>query len=433
MRPSAGLAGALTVGLALACSGGEVAETPPNLPNPTPPPSAPPQATKPAVPPAEKPDAWGDKYWVILQSDRDASKAPPSLATIAAHAELGLTPAGLPSSRFKNLMPCYEVIVADAKADKAEAVALSKRLTELGVDNYVKNAGPYVGRRAAVDAWCAASDPAVAPDGVWWAFSAGGSSWMLLGDDPAIAESARLGAPKATMRDRSTWVATLSAETIGRWKVGDPVSVVQPSGPPNSCKILRFADLTTGTPHFGVFQADEDPSAPTCGAPALAAELDCAVTEGALVVPPTAPAPTILAVGAPVTEPAVADAARKAFAPLPEWTESRTWGEGSATEAVTVTPVTSAAGPLWLVEGRITAEGGCGGVDEAFFVLLDPKNPGGAPIAGPTRASFGQLRAVVDLGKGPELWLSNFPAGEALIGAAGPRAPLDIAYCDCGC
>lgn len=395
-------------------------------------PATPPAPAPAGVTAAEQPETWGEKYWVILQSDRDAAKVPPSLATLEAHPELALTPRRLPSSRFKNLMPCYNVVVADAAVDKAAALALSKRLTDLGVDNYVKNAGAYVGRRPAVDAWCATSGIETPTDGPWWTIAAGDATWLLLGEDDALAESARVGAPKPTMRDRPTWSAPLSAQTIGRWSVGDGVRVVGPSGAPVTCKILSFADLTTGIPHFGVLQDEADPRAPTCGEPSLAAQLDCDVPGTALALPTTAPAPVVWQPGAPVTDAASLAAARALFTVTPGWAEAATYAEGPLTDTITLTTVTAGAQTAWLAEARRAAEGACGGVDEAFFALIDPAKPAVAR-AGPFQASAGASRAVIDVGRGPELWLSAFPAQDALVSAGGARTQLDVAYCDCPC
>ncbi|MEQ1502650.1 MAG: hypothetical protein ABMB14_10485 [Myxococcota bacterium] len=328
-------------------------------------------------------------------------------------------------------MPCFEVVVADAKADKAEAVALSKKLTALGVDNYVKSAGPYVGRRAAVDAWCG-SKRSTAASGVWWAQPAGGVAWMLLQVDASVAAPARAGAPTPTMLDWQTWAAPLAADAVGRWNVGDAVTVVYDNGATTTCHLERFHDLTTGIAHFGVMQRDEAPEAPPCGEPQIAAELDCAVDRTAIVIPSGA-VPTIAVLGATVADPAAARAASAVFEAMPGWSEAESWSGHTAVEAVTVRSVEAGGKSLWLAEATITEAGGCGAVDEAFFAVLDPAIPR-TPLAGPVRATRGRVRAVIDLGRGPRLWIDGFPQRDDLVGPGGASdATLDQAYCDCAC
>ena len=57
----------------------------------------------------------------------------------------GITPMALNSSRYKQLMPCWNILIAGSSAKKSTARSLSRKLTAAGIDNYVKQAGKYVG------------------------------------------------------------------------------------------------------------------------------------------------------------------------------------------------------------------------------------------------------------------------------------------------
>ena len=109
--------------------------------------------TAPRVDGAEYSEAW----LVILASSAQPGETPAALATILAEPEAfpGATPIRLDSSRYKGLMPCFEVVAALATPEQATARALSEILRERGLDHYIKNTGRWVGERPAVEESCA--------------------------------------------------------------------------------------------------------------------------------------------------------------------------------------------------------------------------------------------------------------------------------------
>lgn len=200
MRPD--LPVLLLAASSLAC-GGAPAPAPSSAP---PGPDAPPAGALPALVTAPAEAALADRFLVVLGSKRDAEEAIPALAALASHPEVAATPARLASSRFKNLMPCYTVTIAGALDDKAEALAVSAALKGIGVDNYVKNAGAYVPRSAAIDAYCEAS-PAAPAGAARILALVDGRPWLPLPAPDAVVANATRGAPhpKALGADFDAW------------------------------------------------------------------------------------------------------------------------------------------------------------------------------------------------------------------------------------
>jgi len=425
----------------LACGG---APTP--APSSTPPAQAPPGAVTPAAPlpglvsaPGEA--AFADRYLVVLGSKRDAGEAIPGLAALASHPEVVATPARLASSRFKNLMPCYTVTIAGGLEDKAAALALSATLKGIGVDNYVKNAGAYVPRSAAIDAYCEASP--VAPSGAARIVTlVDGRPWLPLGAPGAVVENATRGAghPQPLGSGFDAWYTAVATTQVGDVSVGGSYRLTDvASGASSVCAVSEIAALTLGTPHFGVLQLGKL-TAPSCGEPDLYAGLTC---EGMpqsggpwLAVPAGATAPVAYR-SAPVS-PALEAAGNAAIAGDAGWAAGPESGEEAVTRTVTVTRWTGGAGDFALVEGTVSwGNGVCGGDEKAWRAIFPVSGDGLGAALGPwTIDSFSELTGVVDVdGDGrPEWTLAKFPSTTAIQGADGqPRGAFEIAYCDCPC
>lgn len=436
-----------SLALVFACGGGAVApeaKGPAGGASPAAPaaPTAVPPTASPAgaAPASTSPADFSGKFWVILQSDRDAAKVPASLSVIAAHPELGLKPERLLSTKFKGLMPCYQVTVASASADKAAALATSKALTALGVDNYVKNAGKYLKDTAKLDQYCAApAASAGAGPGLGLVDVVGKGTWLQLKLDPSllvrVMETAGKNAPLDG--DLGLWGRSIAAESVGAYKKGDKLDVVAPGGAAASCEITGFQALTVGTPHFGYFDKETNPkpSGPGCGEEALFAKLTCDKVIGPSVAFAAGKAPVLATKGEAL--PKLAGAAGKVFSGSDQWTEVAT--APNAPEAATENSQvawTIGARRFVLLTARLGADGECGGTDDRFYAVheLQPDGAIGRQVVEPARVSFGEVLGLIDAdGDGkPEVFTRDFTHSLRLDGGAADWG-WEHAYCDCPC
>ena len=381
-----------------------------------------------ALPPDEP--TLGDQYLVILASKLDPEEVKPAIEAVKARAEISSSPRVLLSSRFKNLMPCYTVGIADAFADKKAAFALSKKLTAAGVDNYVKNAGPYVGPSPTLDAFCASASAEPAESEIARPLRVvNGGLWMPTGEE--LPKNMRLAAPKAMDDTYSAWIQAIGDPSPSAWR-----AVNVETGQRQDCNTRQDAILTLGTPHFGTLQGDEKPTEPSCGMAERYAELDCAGEgEGWLAVPAQANPVAYKASPAP----ALVAAATADLKALPEWSSAAVLdGEEPPVKTVTVTRYDGAGGTFFLVEGKAEAGSGvCGGDDVQLRALYAAQGEGLGRRLGPFHeARFSSVLGVVDVeGDGaPELYLAAFPGQLHLVRANGdPVFEQEIAYCDCPC
>lgn len=426
--------------LSLACSGGSAPEAPANpTENPTeaPKPPAPPVAT---VAPAPDPAAALGEHWlVILASKKDAAEATPALDALAAHPDVSAHAGTLSSSRFKNLMPCYTVAYAEATTDKKVALDLSKKLKELGVDNYVKNTGAYVGASTALDAFCAAPDDAGGGD-VLVATFVGGSLWVPVAAPENVVAAALNGAPEPVRLGDgvNSWFQPTTnppaAVSGTRYRAVDART-----GRSYGCSAGRIGGLTLGEAHFGVAQADPPPTSPTCGEVALYAELQCTgeVTAGSWVVVPEG---TSVDVYSPVADgPSLDEQARVVLAGMSDWeiNPDESGYEQEIIRSATVTRWKGRTGDVALVHGVREIGGGVCGGDSASFVGLFVVNGDtiGAPLGALLVTGPGTAVGVVDVGGDgvPEFVFEDFPNTTTVYQANSVRGALEIAYCDCPC
>lgn len=386
------------------------------------------------------PDTHGDQWLVILGSRRDAAEVIPGLATVQAHPELHAAPGTLLSSRYKNLMPCYTVTYALATADKGAALALSRSLTGLKVDNYVKNAGAWVGPSAAIDAFCA-SPPASRSSAVDVLPVVDGRLWVRA-ELPAEVETGLLAgapAPRAVSKAYDAWVQPLPVRNAGTLEIGAPWRVLDvATGKATTCAVDGFAALTLGTPHFGVLQAGT-PKAPACGTAAVYASLACgeALGDGAWVGEPAGGPPMRWWAPDGAGTPQMSADAERALAAEPGWVAPAD-GEGpEPTREVTVRLYRGPASRVAVVQGHRVAGDVCGGEDDLYtYVYATDGERLGARLGELSDASFGELRGLFDReGDGvPERVITSFPTDTSVIGADGlPEGALVIDYCDCPC
>ncbi len=385
-------------------------------------------------------------WLVILASNTDLNQDPPGLTKLLAedNAVAGARPGRLDSSHFKGLMPCYEVVVANATTDKGEALELSRQLKAAGIDHYVKNAGAYVGARPAVEAYCArqrAGDVSSCPGGLHMAERWGNRVYVDLAMTGEISTRALATAGKAmsVSEDGAAWAAPLTAQTLGDLSIGDAVHVASAAqGSPTTCSLTRFVALTRGTPHWGWEEHGE--ARPGCGVEEVFAELDCDHQDVTLAstgtLPPRAttdgassPAPDELAAALRSSQ-AWSDAAAEA---------KEAAGGAQVIEEVTVTRWTLGDVELLQVDGWLrTGEGydDCGG-DDVNIVVRGVVPASGGAAAVPFRiATYERWLGLLDVdGDGQlEVLSHRFPSVTTIHKTNGePMCSVEVAYCDCPC
>lgn len=452
----------VAVAFALAC-GGAPGDAPAS-PEATP--AAPPAPSEPAPTPARDPGAaslaalgspadaaLADHWLVVLGSERDPRTPIPGAAKLLASPDVPDHVRQLNSSRFKNLMPCYAITVADTTPDKAAALTLSQRLDELGIDHYVKNAGAWVGPSAALDAWCAAtlhgndSGDTGGDAGAVVLFADVGRLWLPIdAPETVIGHTLRGAPPPVALSDRlDAWRQPLAIDRMGPIGLGSAWRAVDvTTGGVVSCTVVSFDALTLGAPHFGAFEG-KTPTAPTCGAPRVFAELTCdgpVPREGTWV---GVYGSTALAAYRPAADESTGRgtgpqivAATAALTADTDWEADPVDIEGEVTRDVRITRWSGPDGDVALVEGvRAAGDGVCGGDRQSWaglFALAGDEL--GAPLGGFVNTPFGSVVGVLDArGDGrPELVTRAFPLTTAVTATDGSSVNvLALDYCDCAC
>ena len=399
-------------------------------------------ADAPAVKATADDPAWKDlanKWVVILASARNPDQAVPGLAVAQAHPELAVSPVVFPSGRFKNLMPCYTVTGALATTDKARALALSKSLKALGVDNYVKNTGAWAGRSIAIEAYCEAR-PGAANGAVTVATHVEGGLWMPVEVPEPVLKNALTGASVALNTRYDAWRQPVSQTVGGAVTVGSAyVAVNVTTGQSGTCKVAELAGLTLGTPHFGAVHGENGPPRkPMCGEARIYARLECSAptADGMWIVTPTEGAK--LAAYAPVSAvaPGLVDAAKAALTRDTDWEEAE--GDEGVTHELHVTRWHGDHGDVVLVEGvRLDGNDVCGGSDERWYAAFRVDGDTlGAPYGTFLEGEYVDELGVVDMdGDGqPEIVNRAFPETTEVQSSDGTvRASLTLDYCDCPC
>jgi hypothetical protein len=383
---------------------------------------------------APDPSGKADRYWIILSSKLEAGHEPEGLRKLAAHPELRLQPERLSSTPYKNLMPCYEVVVAAVIADRKQAIELSRKLSGLGIDNYAKNAGPWVGPRPELDAYC--KGLALPPQGsaTLGLFEPGLGARVEL--DPAALEALLASAPPLHMKDQEheLWAAALPHQTVGPWSVGAQLTALGAETGTQTCTIRGLLVGVAGTPHFGWREHDPRPSRPACGEPALYLDLQCPQGEPELILSALGSGRAALPQGPARTLPSPS--------PLPPGSETIAARVAEEAEATAVSVQQSRQS--WKLGGRhlqlesITWQSGegwwmCGGEDlyQQAFALRE----GDRLVLPFVPAQGEELIGVFDSdGDGsPELLLQDTITRSRRLLRAGGEQVWRRAYCDCPC
>ncbi len=384
-------------------------------------------------------------WLVILASNTEPNLDPPGLTKILSGDSqvVGARPGRLDSSRFKGLMPCYEVVVANATTDKGEALELSRQLKAEGIDHYVKNAGAYVGARPAVEAFCArqrAGDVSSCTGGLRMAERWGGKVYVDLGLTGEVATRALSTAGTATSAsgDGAAWSAPLTAQTLGDLSIGDAVHVASAAdGSPTTCAVSRFVALTRGTPHWG--WGEQGRPGPACGVEEAFAELDCDHQDVTLAsVKALPPRATTTGTSSPASD-EFASALRASQA----WTDAVAEAKGAADgeqviEELTMTRWTLGDRELIQVDGWLrTGEGydDCGG-DDVNIVVRGVLASNGRTAVPFRIATYERWLGLLDVDADGQLEVISrtFPSVTTIHRTNGePMCSVEVAYCDCPC
>lgn len=439
----------------LACGGSTPApQTPeaptapatPDAPAPEATPDAPPPATS-MAPPAPRVDGpeYSDAWLVILASNSEPGPLPPAIDQLRSEDNTiaGAQPGTLDSSRFKGLMPCYEVVFAYAGPDKAHALELSKDLKAAKIDNYVKNAGKYVGARPAVEAFCARQregQTTSCPANVLLAHRERDRVFVDLGLTGDVAERAlasRSGPEAVVGPNGHNVAAPLGAQTLGGLSIGDSLHVAAASGGEmTACAVEEFVALTRGTPHWGWYDGPKD--GPMCGNPEVFARLDCDLPDAALASrAPLAPRAVREVEAEPITD-ALIPLLQTSAAWKTAMGEARARAEGETLEQErTFERWRLGDRELLVVDAWIkTGEGfdECGGGDVNLHVRGVVEN--GAIVVPFRDATYESWLGLLDLGGDGSLEVISysFPSVTTIHRADGePLCGAEIAYCDCPC
>ena len=389
------------------------------------------------IPVTDDPARYGDAWLVLLQSSKEDGKVPESWAALSAAGIEGVAPERLDSGHYKGLMPCYEIVVAMGTADKSAASTISKALTAAGVDNYMKNAGPYIGPDPRIEAACSATASNDAPDGVRIAVSRDGALRVPLDLPEALAERALAGLT-VSMRgeDPSAWSASIPVQTIGEVSVGQTFTVAA-DGAARDCAVTGFEAVQEGQPHFSYIDTTELLSRPMCGQMMAHAVLDCDSSIGAALVVDAGTAAPSLHILPPLSLRELAPEVRQhdSFAAVhAELTAQAQGMEEALSEEIAAADI-DGTGLTWLRAQLTTGEGldfcGNNDINAVLVATLDADGAISAPFI---TTGWSQPMALARIG-GVDHWLMRtWTESWELLSSDGEvvyRWNRD--FCDCTC
>ncbi|MDG1481539.1 MAG: hypothetical protein P8R54_18225 [Myxococcota bacterium] len=246
--------------------------------------ATPPEVSRDPIATAAHPESYEDTWMVVVHTSRTRGELPATWDALVAISRDGARPERLESSHFKGLLPCDEIVVAAGIPEREGALLLSEGLRVSGVDNYVKNAGAYVGPDPRMAEACSTT-ALPAHSGAQLAVSRGGVLHLPLRLPDTVHARALEGAdePHAS-EDKTRWTAALPVQAVGEIELGMMFTAVGLDGMAQECSVSGFSVLTEGQPHFSDLQ-DGTLDAPGCGTPRIHAVLSCDAPEVALVVP----------------------------------------------------------------------------------------------------------------------------------------------------
>ena len=411
----------------------------------------------PLPPMARDPAGLSSRFLVILASSSTPGTRPESLMRLADHPALLESVSRASSSWLEGLMPCYEITMAGAFEHRRQATTLSRQLDALGIDNYVKQAGRYVGPQAVVEAWCHADHGALTADcgDARFAELHDGVAWMWLPQEQLVIDRALEGsAAPEPLGDLTAWSSPIGAETIEPYQLGDKWKVYAPVSAKalGRCKIQSFSAITRGQPHFGYLGQTPPPTAPGCGQPELFAKLSCqdAPDEPLIALPTSHGDPVLYTALAPLRDIELEDDAKVIVARSPAFTPVFERAREQATELsmplqqlVTLRGFVAADRKVLLVQVTLQTGDGevwCGSDDvrQELAAVYEWTQDGtiGAELVPFYALDLAEVIGLIDVDNDgtPEILQRRWPQELQLVGGGteqGCTAPRD--YCDCPC
>lgn len=390
--------------------------------------------------PVGKGSDFSDRWLIILSSNKELGVQPKAVDQLAI-AGVETKIAVLSSTEFKALMPCYEIVTAHSFTGRKAAVAYSRKLTKLGIDNYPRFAGKWVGAQPRVEAYCRGDREPVefdeCPSKLGFVERVDARTFVRLRVDP-IVENRVIDAAGAPRRlDRGSWIAPLGAHKIEGVEVGDAYSVIDGSGRNTACKVEAFAVLTLGEPHFG----SADATTPTCGSAALFAELDCASDRAILAIRGTSTPSRFVrqpASNEDIVRGRKALDASEAHTAIRKRAEGEAKAQGEALKAK-LTPTVFVLGSRRLLTLQLdytTRDGRdmCGADDVNVRVIGLVDVSAEAPVVLRAFSQVtGEVVDVLDIGGKVTLSLKAWPDRRWLEQAGKTVCEIENAYCDCPC
>ena|GEM_PF-2598650 len=219
------------------------------------------------------PEIFSKKWLVIIQSSKESGTLPDTWGKLHDGIE-NVAPARLKSGYYKNLMPCWEIVVANQFSEKKSAIALSKTLKDSGIDNYVKNAGSFVGKDSRIDAMCAKADQTTKTSSYLIGVSVQGHVQVPITAAEIHRKRIVEGHEKKLKSlTESVWYTGIPTQHVGDHKKGDGYTIIdlEGKGEAQKCTVQGFSLIVRGTPHFSI----QNPKKPTCGETQIFAQLDC--------------------------------------------------------------------------------------------------------------------------------------------------------------
>jgi hypothetical protein len=410
----------------------------------------------PLPPMTPSPEDLSDRFLVILASSDTPGHIPPALERLADHPDLLEAVVRARSSWFQGLMPCYEITLAGAFEYRRQATALARRLDEHGVDNYVKQAGRYVGRQEVVEAWCRSDRQAAeqACGDARFVEVHDETAWMWLPQAPVVLERLLEGAPDpAPLGGLEAWSSPLSAETIEGYERGQGWKIYAPGRGEKigRCKIQSFAAITRGQPHFGYLEQQPPPTAPGCGSPEIFARLSCKEPPGEplLALPAEHSEPVLYTPLAPLRDIELEDDAKMIVARSPAFGPAFEQARAEANERsmplqqlVTLRGFVAPDRKVLLVQITLQTGDGevwCGSDDvrEELVAVYEwgQDNEIGRELVPFHGLGLAEVLGLIDLDADgvPELFRRHWPHELQLVSGQQQSCSAPQDYCDCPC
>ena len=169
-----------------------------------------------------------------------------STAPVIENTQRWVSPIALNSSRYKQLMPCWKNPDCWQQREKVHGACSVQKLTASGIDNYVKQAGKYVGADPRIDRMCnnAAQQVPDSPYAIAQT-SNGGVLVRIPVREPTLQHLIERYDQTLREQDRygyELWMETLPVETVDAARAGQNFQVLalRQGAEPQSCSVEHF-------------------------------------------------------------------------------------------------------------------------------------------------------------------------------------------------